>query len=103
MIDIVAIDGIDINSNVLFGSSEFKSSPMSMKDLDDLKRVASFVKGYAKRSYILFSSSGFKENLIKSAGDEEITPVIRMNYTERRHNSQIVTKPQHGVFRNCNL
>ncbi|MFA7032487.1 MAG: ATP-binding protein [Bacilli bacterium] len=71
-IDIVAIDGIDTTSNVLFGSCKFKSSPMSMKDLDDLKRTASFVKGYAKRNYILFSSSGFEDNLTECAKKEDV-------------------------------
>lgn len=85
MIDIVAIDGIDIASNVLFGSCNFKSSPMCVKDLDNLKRAASFVKGYTKRSCILFSLSGFEENLIKSARDEKLT-LVDMNelYKKRK-------------------
>jgi AAA+ ATPase superfamily predicted ATPase len=84
-IDIVAIDGIDIASNVLFGSCNFKSSPMCVKDLDNLKRAASFVKGYTKRSCILFSLSGFEENLIKSARDEKLT-LVDMNelYKKRK-------------------
>ncbi len=84
-IDIVAIDGIDITSNVLFGSCIFKSSPMSIKDLDNLKRAASFVKGHTKRSYILFSLSGFEENLIKRARDEKLT-LVDMNdlYKKRK-------------------
>ena len=83
-IDIVAIDGIDITSNVLFGSCKFKSSPMSMKDLDNLKRTSSFVKGYTKRDYILFSSSGFEDGLIKSARDEEITLVDMKRLYKKR-------------------
>ena len=71
-IDIVAIDGIDKTSNVLFGSCKFRSVPMNVADLDMLKRTSSFVKGYTKRNYILFLSSGFERSLIKVADKEGI-------------------------------
>lgn len=83
-IDIVAIDGIDITSNVLFGSCKFRSSPAGGKDLDDLKRTASFVKGYAKRDYILFSLSGFEDSLIKRAGNEGVTLADMKELYKRR-------------------
>ncbi len=83
-IDIVAIDGIDNTSNVLFGSCKFKSSPAGMKDLNSLKRTASFVKGYTKRDYILFSSSGFEKSLIKHAKERNIILVdMDKLYNER--------------------
>ncbi|MGI6472729.1 MAG: hypothetical protein ACOX1N_06680 [Candidatus Methanomethylophilaceae archaeon] len=83
-IDIVAIDCIDNTSNVLFGSCEFKSTPAGMNDLESLKRTASFVKGYAKRDYILFSSSGFEKNLIKQAKNWDVILVdMDKLYNER--------------------
>lgn len=74
-IDIVAIDGTDSTSNVLFGSCKFRSVPMSLKDFHNLKRAASLVKGYTKRDYILFSSLGFEDGLVKTAEKENVTLV----------------------------
>lgn len=53
-IDIVAVDGIDNRSDVLFCSCKFRSKPMNINDLEELVRTSGFVNGFKKRSYALF-------------------------------------------------
>ena len=66
-IDIVAVEGIDNKSDVLFCSCKFRSKPMNANDLEELVRTSEFVNGFKKRSYALFSLSGFTEDLVKIA------------------------------------
>lgn len=77
-IDIVAADGADMTADVLFGSCKYRSKPMGVQDLDDLVRTSSLVTGFRKRSYIMFSLSGFTEDL-KAAASASDTALIDLN------------------------
>jgi AAA+ ATPase superfamily predicted ATPase len=71
-IDLVAID--DENKNILFGEAKWSKKKLGTNILNDLKEKSLFVKWEMtnrKEYYILFSRSGFTEDLLKLAKTEK--------------------------------
>ncbi|PIV06627.1 MAG: ATP-binding protein [Syntrophobacterales bacterium CG_4_8_14_3_um_filter_58_8] len=69
-IDIVGLD--EDENAVVFGEAKWSVNPVGMDILDNLERKAKLVdwrKGERKEYFVLFSRSGFTENLEKLAGE----------------------------------
>ena len=63
-IDIIAFNG----RNAIFGECKWRSDPIDLSVLKELKRKASLFCGFDKRYYYLFSKSGFTSGVAEEAG-----------------------------------
>ncbi|MHB1377341.1 MAG: ATP-binding protein [Candidatus Humimicrobiaceae bacterium] len=83
-IDLVAID--DENKNILFGEAKWSNKKVGTNILKDLKDKSSFVKWEEekrKEYYILFSRSGFTEDLLRLAQTEKNILLVNKDQREK--------------------
>jgi len=79
-IDIVAKDAM--SKTYILGKCTFQNTKMNINDLEILKTKAELIEKSANIQYILFSKSGFSENLVsETAKDDRLTllSLTRMN------------------------
>ena len=62
-IDIIAVD----SNKAIFGECKWKNTKTGTAVLDELQRKASLFEGFDEKHYIIFSKSGFENNLINIA------------------------------------
>ncbi|OQX93617.1 MAG: hypothetical protein B6I17_02055 [Tenericutes bacterium 4572_104] len=81
-IDIV---GYDINHNYIFGECKWRNEKLGLKILKSLQEKSLVIRKEVKdKYYILFSKSGFTDEVIKQADIDE--KIILVDYNKNRYN-----------------
>jgi hypothetical protein len=62
----------DADENVIFGECKWSASKVGLDVLDELKRKSAMFERYTKKNYILFSKTGFRDDVKKYAAERNV-------------------------------